>query len=281
MNTVLVTGATGSLGRAVVLKLSTKGFKVRAAARNPAKAAFPTGVESVKFDYQEPATFDTALKGAEDVVLIAPPLDSDAPSKVNPVIDEAKAVGVSHVVLISAFGADAVEQAPLRRIERHLMASGLNYTILRPNFFMENFSTGFLAPMVKQGGIYLAAGEGKTSFISTSDIAEAVAGAFQKRLFGKEYNLTGPDALDHATAANILSQVTGKTVSYHPLTEEAMFKGMRDNGLPEGAVQYVGVLYGAVRAGYAAAVTNDVETVTGHKPQAFEDYARANVAAWR
>lgn len=280
MNTVLVTGATGSLGRAVVSVLSTKGFKVRAAARSVAKAAFPAGVESVTFDYQAPATFDEVLKGADGAVLIAPPLDPDAPAKLMPVIDKAKGAGVQHVNFISAFGVDAVEQAPLRRIERYLMASGLNYTVLRPNFFMENFSTGFLAPMVKQGDIYLAAADGKTSFISTADIAETAASAFQKRLFGKEYSLTGPEALDHTTAASILSKVTGKSIAYHPLTEDAMFKGLRDSGLPESAVQYVGVLYGAVRAGYAAGVTKDVETVTGRKPMTFDAFARQSAAAW-
>ena len=281
MNTILVTGATGSLGRAVVSALATKGFQVRAAARNLSKAAFPAGAEAIKFDYQDPATFDTALKGAEGVVLIAPPLDPDAPAKLNPVVDKAKATSIKHVVFISAFGVDTVEQAPLRRIERYLMASGLNYTILRPNFFMENFSTGFLAPMVKQGAIYLAAGDGKTSFISTADIAETVASTFKQRLFGKEYNLTGPEALDHARVVSVLSKVTGRNVTYHPLAEEAMFKGMCGNGMPESAVQYVGVLYGAVRAGYTATVTKDVETVTGRKSQTFEAYARANIAAWR
>jgi uncharacterized protein YbjT (DUF2867 family) len=280
MNTILATGATGNLGRAVVTSLAAKGYKAKAAARNPAKATFPAGVEATKFDYQDPATFDTAFGGAEGVVLIAPPLDSDAPAKLNPVIDCAKATGIKHVVLVSAFGVDAVEQAPLRRVERHLMASGLNHTILRPNFFMENFSTGFLAPMVKQGGIHLAAGDGKTSFISVADIAEVAASAFQRELCGKEYNLTGPEALDHATAASVLSTATGKTITYHPLTEEAMFQGMRQNGLPESAIQYIGVLYGAVRAGYAAAISKDVETVTGRKPLAFDAFARQSAAVW-
>jgi len=280
MSTVLVTGATGNVGRAIVSTLSLKGFKVRAAARNLAKASFAFGVDVVKFDYQDPSTFDAVLTEAESAVLIAPPLDPDAPGKLNPVIDKAKAAGVKHVIFISAFGVDAVEQAPLRRIERHLMASGLNYTILRPNFFMENFSTGFLAPMVKQGGIHLAAGDGKTSFISTADIAETAARALEDHLLNKEYNLTGPEALDHTTVASILSKVTGRSITYHPLSEEAMFKGLRDNGLPEGAVQYVGVLYGAVRAGYVAAVTTDVEVVTGRRPMNFEAFARQNASAW-
>jgi uncharacterized protein YbjT (DUF2867 family) len=112
MNTVLVTGATGSLGRAVVTTLCAKGLKVKAAARNLAKAAFPAGVEAVKFDYQASGTFEAALKSVEGLFLLAPPLDPDAPAKLNPVIDKAKATGVKHIVFISAFGVDAVEQAP-------------------------------------------------------------------------------------------------------------------------------------------------------------------------
>ena len=280
MKTILVTGATGSLGSAVVRTLIGKGFKAKAATRNPAKAKLPAGVDVVRFAYEELASHGPALQGVEGLVLVAPPLDPEAPAKLIPFIDRAKATSVGHVVFISAFGVDAVEQAPLRKIERHLMASGVKYTTLRPNFFMDNFTTGFLASSVKQGAIYLAAEEGKTSFISTQDIAEVVAAAFQKGLIGKEYNLTGPEALDHATVAATISKVSGKPVAYHALTEEAMFKGLRGTGMPEGAVQYVGVLYGAVRAGYAAAVTNDVETVTGRKPQTFEAFARQHAANW-
>jgi uncharacterized protein YbjT (DUF2867 family) len=89
--------------------------------------------------------------------------------------------GVDHIVFISALGVDQNEEAPLRIIERHLMNSGVNHTIIRPNFFMENFSTGFIAPMIAQGGVFLAAGDGKTSFISTRDIAEAAAVAFEEK----------------------------------------------------------------------------------------------------
>jgi uncharacterized protein YbjT (DUF2867 family) len=183
-------------------------------------------------------------------------------------------------MLISALGVDAVEQAPLRQVERHLMASGLKYTILRPNFFMDNFTTGFLAPSVKQGAIHLAAADGKTSFIAAADIAEVAAAAIHQGLAGKEYNLTGPEALDHSTVAGIISTVGGKPVAYHPLSEEAMFQGLRGTGMPESAVQYVGVLYAAVRAGYTAAVTNDVETLTGRRPLSFEAFARQHAADW-
>jgi uncharacterized protein YbjT (DUF2867 family) len=280
MKRILVTGSTGNLGRAIVTALKTKGINVRAAARNPSKLASASGVETAAFDYTNKATHGPALEGVDGLVLIAPPLDPEAPAKVNPVIDLAKARGVRHVVMISALGVDAVEQSPLRIVERYLMASGLPYTILRPNFFMENFSTGFLAPMVKQGAIYLAAADGKTSFISVVDIAEVAAVAFVKGLASKEYNLTGPEALDHTAVAAIISKVSGKTIAYQAIPEDAMLNGMRGTGMPEGAVQYAGVLYSAVRAGYTAAITSDVETVLGRKPMSFDAFARQNTAIW-
>jgi uncharacterized protein YbjT (DUF2867 family) len=147
---------------------------------------------------------------------------------------------------------------------------------------MENLSTGFIAPMIKhQNGIFLAAGDGKTSFISTKDIAEVAATAFSKAHYGKEHNLTGSEALDHSQVAKIIGDVIGKVVTYHALPEEAMLRGARNQGMPEGAVQYMGILYAVVRAGYMAAVTNDVENVTGQKPITFGEFARQNVPCWR
>ncbi len=280
MKRILVTGASGNLGRAVLTAAKSKGFTVRAAVRNPAKLASVSGIEAVAFDYTDKTTHGAALEGVDGLVLIAPPLDPEAPAKLKPFVDLAKARGVRHFVLISALGADAVEQSPLRIIERHVMASGVAYTILRPNFFMENFSTGFLAPMVKQGGIFLAAAEGKTSFISTVDIAEVAVTAFLKELVSKEYNLTGPEALDHTTVAAILSKASGKKITYQAIPEDAMLSGMRGSGMPESAVQYAGMLYSAVRAGYTAGVIPDVETVTGKRPISFQAFANQNAATW-
>jgi uncharacterized protein YbjT (DUF2867 family) len=185
-------------------------------------------------------------------------------------------------VFISAFGVNHNEQAPLRIVEHHVMDSGLPYTILRPNFFMENFSEGFLSGTIKgQNGIFLAAGDGKTSFVSVQDIAAIALAAFQTPLVGQELDLTGPAALDHSEAAKIISEVSGRPVAYHSLTEEQMVAGARAAGMPETAIGYLTVLYGAVRGGYAAAVTPDFENVTGRKRTTFTEFAQAAVAAWK
>ncbi len=279
--TILVTGATGNLGRAVVEALCKNGFNVKAGSTNPQKTPWPPGVEAAKVVYEDPNTINEALKGTQGLFLLAPPLDPDAPAKLIPFIDKAKSAFVGHIVFISALGVDKDEQAPLRIIERHLMGSGMSYTILRANFFMENFSTGFIAPMIAQGGIFLAAGDGKTSFISTADIAEVAAQAFKRESTGMEYNLTGPNALDHTEVALILSDVSGKDIKYFALTEEAMLRGARENGMPEGAVQYLATLYSVVRNGWMATITEDVLRVTGKAPIPFAEFARKNASAWK
>jgi len=279
---ILITGATGNLGRAVVQALVQHNFNARAATRNPEKLEATANVEPVKFDYTVADTLDTALAGVNGLLLIAPPMDPEAPAKLLPVIEKAKAKGIGRIILNSALGADQNEQSPLRIVERVLMQSGVPYTIVRPNFFMENFSTGFIAPMIKhQRGIFLAAGDGKTSFISTRDIAAVIAVAFAEKHAGKEYNLTGPEAIDHAQAAKLISEAMGQEIVYHALPEEAMLKGARDNGMPESAVQYLGALYSAVRDGYCAAVTDDVKHVTGQNPVSFRAFVEANKARWQ
>jgi uncharacterized protein YbjT (DUF2867 family) len=278
---ILVTGARGNLGGAVVRAMASSGVSVIAGGTAPENMKIPLGIEKVKINYEQPDTVKTALKDVDGLFLVAPPLDWEAPAKIKPVIDQAKAAGVRHIIFNSALGVDQNEAAPLRVIEKQVIASGLKYTILRPNFFMENFTCGFLAPMIAQGGIFLAAGDAPTSFISTEDIAAVATTAFEKHHFGAEYNLTGPSALDHAQVARIISEVSGKQIQYQALSEEAMIQGARDQGLPDGVIRYMAVLYQAVRSGWMAAVTDDVPKILGRPAVSFGDFAQNNAAAWK
>src|SRR5580704_19458791 len=144
MQKVLITCATGVLGRAVVNSAVGAGLAVRQGVRNPSKA--DPVAEVIHLDYAESSTISPAVEDISALVLMAPPLDSNAPALLGPVVKAAKGAGVRHVVLISAFGLNHNEQAPMRIVEHLVIDSGVPYTILRPNFFMENFSAGFLAP---------------------------------------------------------------------------------------------------------------------------------------
>jgi uncharacterized protein YbjT (DUF2867 family) len=278
--TILITGATGVLGRAIVKAAVEAGLDVRQGVRNPAKAA--PGVEAVRLDYADPATVAPALAGISGLLLIAPPLDPTAPAQLRPLIDAAKSAGIRHIVFNSALGANASEDAPLRTVEHLVIDSGIPYTILRPSFFMENFSEGFLAGGINaHGAIFLAAGDGKTGFISVADIAAVAVAAFQKRLTGQEFDLTGPEALDHREVARIISAASGRAVTYHSITEAQMIAGARALGIPEPAIGYMAKLYAAVRAGYTAVLTPAVEEVLGRKPVRFEEFAHTSADAFK
>lgn len=277
-NHVLITGATGVLGRALVEVATRAGVPVRQAVRNPAKPN--PQVDVVRLDYAEPSTIAPALAGAAAVVLMAPPLDETAPAQLAPVIAAARAAGVKHLVFISAFGVNHNEQAPLRVVEHMVIDSGVPFTIVRMNFLMENFSEGFLAGGIRgQNAIHLAAGDGKTSFVSARDVASAIVAILQRPPAGKEFDLTGPAALSHAEAAQAIGDASGRTITYHELTESQMFDGARAHGMPEPVIAYMGALYAVVRAGFAAPVSRDFGGLTGRPPMTFQAFARA--ASWQ
>jgi len=280
--TIVVTGATGQVGGSVAAALAAAGLQVRAATREPGNYRGDRNMTPVRFDYHDPGTVRSALLGADGLFLIALPLDFAAPQVLAPIIDQAKVAGINHVVLHSALGVDQNEEAPLRKVERYLMASGLPYTILRPNFFMDNFVSGSIAPMINEAnGIFLPAADSKTSFIATSDIAAVALAAFEQGLVGKEFNLTGPEALDHHQVAAIINEAADREIAYQPLAEADFPALLVERGLPESAAQYLAMLYQFVREGYMARLSGDVQLVTGRAPVRFAAFAAAHAETWR
>ena len=270
---VLVTGATGNIGGAVVNALLDKGFAVRAGSQTPENASYPSDVEKVRLVYSDKDSVKTALRDVDAVYLIAPPMDPMAEEVLIPFIDIAKEAGVEHIILNFSFGVELEEDDALRITEKYLINSGVNYTIFRPNFIMENFSSGFITPMVKEGGIYLAAADSKTSFISVKDIGKAAACTFKEKIYGKEFNLNGPVGLTHSEVAIIISKYSGTEIQYYSLSEEKMLNSVREQGMPEPSVQMLGGLYHITREGVMARLFDDVEKITGTSAQTFEDFA--------
>jgi uncharacterized protein YbjT (DUF2867 family) len=283
-SSILVIGATGNLGSEVTRQLVAKELKVRVGARKPEQYEAPSSlIEVVRFDFDDPTSYSPALENIEKLFLIALPLDPDAPFVLAPVIQAAKQAGVKQIVFNSALGVDQNEEAPLRKVERLLEGSGIAHTVLRPNFFMDNFSSGFIAPTIQGAdGIFVAAEDANTSFIAIADIAAvAVAALTEAGHENKAYNLTGPEALDHAYVAAVLSEISGRTISYQPISEDAMLQGALDHGLPAPNVDYLAVLYQATRAGYLARTTPDVEQILGRPPVKFDAFARLNQVFWQ
>ncbi|MCO5065116.1 MAG: SDR family oxidoreductase [Rhizobiaceae bacterium] len=272
---ILVIGATGNVGTPLVRALVAKGEKVKAASRSGKDFE---GAEGVVFDINDPATFGAAFEGVDRLYLLAPTGSTTIKETLLPVLDAAKARGAK-VVLQTAWGVDADDSIPYRQVEIALEKSGLPYAILRPNWFSNNFQT-FWKAGIDHGTIAVPAGEGKSAFIDVRDIAESAAAALTDNRFnGKAYNLTGPKAYSYAEAAAVLSGAIGKPVSYQAIDDEAFIGILVGAGVPKDYAAFLATIFYPVREGWTAAVTADVEKLTGKPPRDLETYARDNAAA--
>jgi uncharacterized protein YbjT (DUF2867 family) len=286
MATILVTGATGTIGSQVVSALKGKGdVTVRAAVRGAAKAESLKGgnVTPVDFEFTKPEQMQKAVEGVERLFLVTP-FSQDQVDLGARLIDFAKAAGVKHIVKLSAMGADFEPGIQLgrwhRTLERYIAGSGLTYTFLRPNNFMENF-VNFYGP-AKDGNIYLPWGQGACSFIAGADIAAVAAAALTSGGHeNKAYTLTGPEAFTIAQAAATIGEVTGRKLQFVDVPEQAAHKAMLDAGMPAWMVDAMMELHGINKAGYATQVTDAVQKVTGHAPTSFAQFAQQNAARWK
>jgi uncharacterized protein YbjT (DUF2867 family) len=286
MTTILVTGATGTIGSQVVRALrGAPGVKVRAAVRggDPARGLEGDNVTAVDFDYGSADSIAKAVDGADKVFLVTPFVEGPVELGAR-LVDAAKRAGVKHIVKLSALGCEHEPGIALgrnhRAIEKKLEASGIAWTFLRPNNFFENF-INYYGPDA-QGSIYLPWGEASASFISGADVAAAAKVALTAAGHeGKAYTLTGPAPLSIAEAARIIGEVSGRAIRYVDVSEDAARKGMRDAHLPEWMVDGMLELHAIDKAGYAAAVTDELAELTGNAGATFLEFARANAGKWQ
>lgn len=281
---ILVTGATGTIGSEVVKQLVRRKVTVRAAVRDKTKAStrFDPAVELVEFDFDNGGTSSRALDGVTRLFVL-PPLMPNQTEVVNRLVDAAKNSGAKHIVKLSAIG---VETGLAFKVgdshaasDRHIRESGIAYTILRPNSFMQNF-INYFPP--RNGVIYLPWGNGKASFIDTRDIAAVAAEALTGNGHdGKIHTLTGPAALGIAEVAQILSKASGRDIKYVDVPESAARDGMLGAGLPPGQVDELMELHAINKQGLWSAVTSDVEEVTGRPATSSEQFARDYVGKFQ
>jgi uncharacterized protein YbjT (DUF2867 family) len=276
MGTVLVVGASGTVGRVLVERLVAKGHEVR---RATSRSAVGPGQVTLNLETQQ--GLGSALDGVERAFLLAPPGHTNQDQLLIPLIDEARRRGLDKVVLMSAMGADADEQAPLRKAELHLERSGLAWNVIRPNWFMQNFNTFWIQGILEQGKIFLPVGKAKGSFIDARDIAAVAAELLDGPTHdGHAFDLTGSQALDHDEAAAILSRETGRPIVFQDITPEAMLKGLVDAKVPRPYAEFLVLILGYFKAGYAERITDAVERISGRKPGTFEQYAHDYRKAW-
>jgi len=288
--TILITGATGTVGSEVVKQLSAKGENiiVKAAARSATDNTFENlnRVQVVQLDYDKPDSLAVALKGVDKLFLLTP-FQSNMVDLTSNLVSEAKKAKVKYIAKQSVMGADAepgITPGRLhRQAEKIIEESGIPFTFLRPNFFMQNFVNYYSNLIRSQGAFYMPAGDAKVSFVDVRDIAAVAVKSLinDNQQKGRTYNITGGEALSYGQAAEILSKAVGKKINYVNVTDQDARKGMKDMSMDEWTIKSMIELFEITRAGYVSEISPIVEQVTGNKPITFSQFANDYAGAFK
>ncbi|MEV0585699.1 NAD(P)H-binding protein [Nonomuraea sp. NPDC050310] len=261
---MLVLGATGTIGRRVAAMLEAGGNAIRVASRHT----------PIPFDWSDRKTWRPALEGIERMFLMAPDGQPIEPE----LVAQAVRSGVRRIVLLSSGGIEVMRDERLLAAERTVKDSGVQWTIVRPSWFDQNFDEGFLREAVRAGQVAVPVGELRQPFVDAGDIAAVVVAALTRDGHeGRSYEVTGPRALSFADAVAVISRAAGREVRFDG-TPEAYLAAMRAAGLPEEQVKADLEAFAALRAHGDAEPTDVVRQVTGRDPKPFETYAAE--ASW-
>jgi uncharacterized protein YbjT (DUF2867 family) len=284
--TILVTGGSGNVGKEVVRQLQSRQVPFQVGDRQTTTTNISEGVKTVRFDFLDPSTYDSAVAGCDAVFLLRPPAIANTKQTLNVFLDIARSQGVSQVVFISVAGAGDNPLVPHHAVEQHLRAGSEGWTILRPGFFAQNIGDAYRQDIVRDRRIFLPAGAGRVAFIDVRDLAEVAVNALIDPLKyrGQTYTLTGSEAYSFTEVASILSQELARneprTIHYQPASIPAYCVHLFQRGLPPAQIIIQTILHVGLRFGQAEAVSSSLAELLGHQPRTLRDYIRDNIALW-
>jgi uncharacterized protein YbjT (DUF2867 family) len=276
---ICVTGASGTVGSELIGQLASAGVSFRATYHSQGKtdAARARGIDAVVVDYGRPDTLGPVFEGCETVFLLGPNVLDQTQLELN-CVDAAKAAGVRRIVKQSVLGAEGEDFSLAqvhRPVENAIEASGMAWTFLRPNGFMQNVVTYMGETIRTEGAFYSASGEAKISHVDVRDVAAvAVKALTEPGHEGKAYTVTGPEASSYGELADALSKVLGRSIRHVGLSPADYRAGLLAEGMPEELADRMLDLERYYREGQASRVTDDVREVTGRDPRRFAQYAR-------
>ena len=282
---ILVTGASGNVGKMVLQEVAKSGAKHRAMYRSAQEAGKAlSGTETVIADFAKPETLKAALRDVDSVYLVCSPIPDLVQLESN-MIDACVAGGVKHVVLNSAMGAGDYDKSfPSwhRKVENKLKGTRLSWTILRPNSFHQNV-VAFYAPTIRtQGVFYSSMRDAKNSFLDIRDIAAVTAKALSGgEHAGKTYELNGPEAISYTQLAAKISKATGREAKYVDIPMEAQRKAMLEQGTPEWLATALLELQQYYLNGKGGDVDGLLEKLLGRAPITMERFLAENVSEFR
>ena len=276
---ILLTGGTGKTGRRIAERLSRGGRRARVASRSGRSIA---GHEGSRFNWGEPEGYADALRGVEAIYLVAPSDATDPLGAMLPFLERARGAGVRRFVLLSASSLE--KGGPLMgRVHAWLEAEAPEWAVLRPTWFMQNFSEAQHQPSIRdEDKIYTAAGDGRVPFIDADDIAAAaVAALLAPEPPNRDFVLTGPRALSYDDVATIIGEAAGRPVEHVRLTEAELAQRWRALGIAPEYAAALAAMDTAIAGGSEDRLSDAVVTLTGAAPRSFETFAAENAAGWQ
>lgn len=286
MGRILITGASGNVGRFVAQYAVENGQEIMVAGTHTEKLAkmFTNKVEIAYFDFTDPTTFNMALKNVDRVFIMRPP-HLGKPEDLKPFIDTLKEKGgIKLVSFLSLIGVENNPVPPHHKIEKYIEQANLPYCHIRPSFFMQNIS-GIHAFEIKHfNRVVVPVKKALTSFIDAEDIGEITAKVLSEPQLhqNKEYSITGSEAIDYWEVAKILSKELGREIIYaNPKPSFTKKYWITVRGMEKEYCNVMGMLYMMTRLGTAKKVTPVFEQVMGKKPQTFQQFVKKNMSTWK
>lgn len=279
---VLVTGATGNVGRAVATHLVSAGESVVSAVRDAADPGLIEATEPRLFDFEDSSGWPAAFSGVDRLFLLRPPPISDVERILFPVIDAALDRGVRQIVFLSLQGVQFNTRTPHHAVEKYLRARGAPFTFLRPNFFMQNLSTTYRDDIRDRGEIFVPAARARTAFVDADDIGRVAARVFTwPGHLGQAYTLSGEHSLGYREVARILAEVLGYPVRYAEPTDAEYVERLASSGAAPDYIEVQKMIYRVVRTNVSAFPNRTIRRLTGAPATTFEEFARREQAIWR
>lgn len=271
---ILIIGATGIVGKAVikVLYADNQENEIIAAVRNLsiAKQTFVKypRLQYRTFDMENPGTFSRALSHVSTVFLLRPSHISNVPAYFSPLIEAFKTENVKEIVFLSVQGAEKSRIIPHNKIERLIRDSGIQYTFLRPSYFMQNLTTGLLEDIKLNNQIYVPAGKAIFNWVDVQDIGSVAAIILTQfeRHINKTYELTGTENLSFHQVAQLLSSQLHQKVIYKSPSLVSFYRRKRKQGMHKQKAIIMLLLHFIARFHKPLKISNNIFEITGNKP---------------
>ena len=279
---ILVTGASGNVGREVLRSLKDKPATIRIASRSPMPLGGPANPDTVHLDFEDPTTYPNAIAGCQSVFLLRPPAIGNVKATLNPFINTARQAGVEQIVFLSVAGAERNPIVPHYAVEQHLQTHPGDWTILRPGFFAQNLGTAYRSDIGNDDRLYLPAGRGRVAFVDLRDVGRVAADALisPKTHRGQAYTLTGPRAFSFEEVAEFLTSALGREIRYESASIWGYARHLRHQNKPWAQVLVQTLLHVGLRFGQAETVDPTLELLLDRKPLDVRDYIADHARLW-